>query len=229
MNYGDEFELPIVVQNQTDSDLEVDVVVQTSNLEIVGSPGRRIMVPANDRVEVRFPAQTVSAGTARFRVVVVSGAHADAQVVSLPVYTPATSEAFATYGVVDQGAIIQSIAALEDVIPQFGGLEINTSSTALQALTDAVLYLSDYRYASSDAYASRIMAISALRDVLGAFEAEGLGSPEELDATVRRDIDELSSLQNNDGGFGWWSREEASSPYSSIQAMHGSGDGFIVL
>jgi len=106
------------------------------------------------------------------------------------------------------------------VIPQFGGLEINTSSTALQALTDAVLYLSEYRYASSDAYAGRILAISALRDVLGAFEAEGLASPAELDATVRRDITELSALQNSDGGFGWWSRNRPSSPYQSIQAMH---------
>ena len=146
LNYGDEFDLPIVVQNQTDSAMEVDLVVQTSNLELAGSPGRRVTVPANDRVEVRFPARTNSPGTARFRAVAVSGDHADAQIVALPVYTPATSEAFATYGVVDEGAVVQSIAALRDVIPQFGGLEINTSSTALQALTDAVLYLSDYRY-----------------------------------------------------------------------------------
>ena len=220
LNYGDEFELPIVVQNQTGSAMEIDVVVQTSNLELVGSAGRRIVVPANDRVEVRFPARTIAPGTARFRAAAVSGAHADAQEVSLPVYTPATSEAFATYGVVDQGAVIQPVAAPQDVIPQFGGLEINTSSTALQALTDAVLYLAGYRYASSDAYAGRIMAISALGDVLAAFEAEGLPSPGELDATVRRDIAELSSLQNGDGGFGWWSRNQVSPPYSSIQAMH---------
>ena len=220
LNYGDEFELPIVVQNQTDSAMEVDVVVQTSNLELAGSPGRRVTVPANDRVEVRFSARADSPGTARFRAAAVSGDHADAQIVALPVYTPATSEAFATYGVVDQGVVVQPLAAPRGVIPQFGGLEINTSSTALQALTDAVLYLSGYRYASADAYASRILAISALRDVLGAFEAEGLASPAELDAAVRRDITELSALQNSDGGFGWWARNRPSSPYQSIQAMH---------
>ena len=220
LNYGDEFELPIVVHNQTDSAMEVDVVVQASNLELAGSPGRRITVPANDRVEVRFPARTSSPGTARLRAVAVSGGHADAQVVSLPVYTPATSEAFATYGVIDEGAVVQSITAPGDVIPTFGGLEVNTSSTALQALTDAVLYLADYRYASSDAYAGRILAVSALRDVLGAFEAEGLASPDELDAAVCRDIVELSALQNSDGGFGWWTRNGPSSPYQSIQAMH---------
>ena len=243
LNFGDEFELPIVVQNQTEVAMVVDLVVQTSNLELVGPAGRRILVPANDRVEVRFAARTDSAGTARFRAaamsctlagaqVVSTGAEsppvalsevscdADAQVVSLPVYTPATSEAFATYGVVDEGTVIQPVTAPDDVFPQFGGLEINTSSTALQALTDAVLYLARYRYGSSDAYASQIMAISALRDVLAAFEAEGLAGPDELDALVRFDIARLSSLQNSDGGFGWLSRNQDSFPYSSIQAMH---------
>ncbi len=220
LNFGDEFDLPVVVQNQTDAPMDVDVVVEASNLQLLGSPGRRVAVPANDRVEVRFPARTTSPGEARLRAAAVSGGHADAQVVALPVYTPATSEAFAAYGVVDEGAVFQPIAAPTGVIPQFGGLEVNTSSTALQALTDAVLYLADYRYASSDAYASRILAIAALRDVLGAFEAEGLGSPDELDAAVRRDIAELSALHNYDGGFGWWSRRAGSNPYASIQAMH---------
>ncbi|MCY3661555.1 MAG: hypothetical protein OXH28_01870 [bacterium] len=220
LNYGDEFELPIVVQNQTDTAMEVDVVVQASNLELVGSAGRRVVVPANDRVAVLFRARTNAPGVARFRVAAVSAAHADAQVVSLPVYTPATSEAFATYGVVDRGAVIQPVVAPQDVIPQFGGLEVNTSSTALQALTDAVLYIAGYRYGSCDGYAGRIMAISALRDVLAAFEAEGLPSPEELDAAVRHDIAALSSLQNYDGGFGWWRRGGRSYPYPSIQAMH---------
>ena len=219
LNYGDEFELPIVVQNQTEIAMEVDVVVQTANLELVGPAGRRVVVPANDRVAVGFRARTNAPGVARFRATAVSAAHADAQVVSLPVYTPATSEAFATYGVVDEGAVIQPIAAPEGVIPQFGGLEVNTSSTALQALTDAVLYVAGYRYGSCDGYAGRIMAISALRDVLAAFEAEGLPSPEELDAVVRHDIAALSSLQNYDGGFGWW-RRGRSYPYPSIQAMH---------
>ncbi len=226
LNFGDRFELPIVVQNQTGSPAEVDVVVQASNLMLEGTPtlgataGKRITVPANDRVEVRFDASTSSVGTARFRVAAVSGDNADAQVVSLPVYTPATSEAFATYGVLDSGVVGYSLVGPQDVFSQFGGLEVNTSSTALQTLTDAVLYLAEYRYASADAYASRILAISALRDVLDAFDAEGLPSAAELDAAVRSDISELAALQHGDGGFGWWARKGISYPYPSIQAMH---------
>ena len=66
---------------------------------------------------------------------------ADAAEVSLPVYTPATTEAFATYGVIDEGAAAQAVKAPEGVFKEFGGLEVQTSSTQLQELTDAFIYV----------------------------------------------------------------------------------------
>ena len=104
LNFGDKVELPVVVQNQTNEPMTVDVVVRAANLELP-TPGLRVDVPANDRVEVRFPASTQMAGTARLQVAAVSGKYADAAIVELPVYTPATTEAFATYGVIDAGAV----------------------------------------------------------------------------------------------------------------------------
>jgi uncharacterized protein YfaS (alpha-2-macroglobulin family) len=221
LNFGDRFELPIVLQNQTDEPLAVEVVLQTGNLELIGSAGQRVTIPARDRVEVRFPATTVMAGTARFQVAAVSGTYADAATVELPVYTPATTEAFATYGVVDEGAVAQPVAAAgDDVYLQFGGLEVSTSSTALQALTDAVLYLVSYRYECSEQLASRILAVSALRDVLTAFSAEGLPSAAEMEKAVERDIERLQGLQNWDGGFPYWRRGRESIPFNTIHVAH---------
>ncbi|MDJ0960345.1 MAG: alpha-2-macroglobulin family protein [Acidimicrobiia bacterium] len=220
LNFGDAFEVPVVIQNQTDTDLEVDAVIQTSNLTLTAGAGRRVTVPANDRIEVRFPAAAEDAGTARLRVAAIGGTYADAASVSLPVYTPATTEAFATYGVVDDGVIAQPVLTPEAVVPQFGGLEINTSSTALQALTDAVIYLNDYRYASSDGLASRILAIAALRDVLDAFDADGLPPAAELAARVDGDITALLALQTDRGGFAIWRSSNQDVPYHSIQATH---------
>jgi alpha-2-macroglobulin len=233
LNFGDVFELPVVVQNQTDADMTVDLVLQTENLDIApGGAGKEVVVPANDRVEVRFPVSAAEAGTARFRVAGVSGDAADAATIELPVYTPATAEAFATYGVLDDGSTLQPVSAPTDVFPQFGGLDITTSSTSLQALTDAVLYLSEYPYETSDAMASRILAISSLRDVLDAFDAPGLPSPDALNAAVKADIDRLVALQNDDGGFPYWEHGRESDPYNSIQATHAlviaKADGFAV-
>jgi len=216
LNFGDMFELPIVVQNQTDEEMDVSVVVQGSNI-VLGDgaevSGQSVTVPANDRVEVRFPAETANAGTTRFQIAVASDDFADAAAAELPVFTPATTEAFATYGVIDEGAVAQPVAAPEGVFPQFGGLEVNTSSTALQALTDAVLYLTAYPYDCSEQLASRILAVAALRDVLTAFEAEQLPPPEELEAAVARDIESLQGMQNFDGGFPVWTRGRESKPY----------------
>ncbi len=226
LNFGDRFELPVVLQNQTDEPMAVEVVVRASNLELTGVTGNlpaagvRVTVPARDRIEVRFPAAAQMAGTARLQIAAVAGEFADAATIELPVYTPATSEAFATYGVIDEGVLAQPIGAPQGVFPQYGGLEITTSSTALQALTDAVLYLVAYPFECTEQMASRILGIAALRDVLAAFEADGLPSPSEMATAVQRDIDMLQKLQNDDGGFPYWRRGQESIPFNTIHAAH---------
>ena len=219
LNFGDRFELPVILQNQTDQPLEVSVAARATNLELLNA-GLRVTVPANDRVEVRFPASTNLAGTARIQVVAVSGDFSDAATLELPVYTPATTEAFATYGVIDEGVTAQPVLSPSGVFPQYGGLEIGTSSTALQALTDAVLYLVSYPFECSEQLASRILAVSALRDVLTAFQADGLPAPAEMESAVSRDIKRLQSLQNSDGGFPTWRRGFDSIPFNTIHVAH---------
>jgi uncharacterized protein YfaS (alpha-2-macroglobulin family) len=219
LNFGDKFELPVILQNQTNLPMTVDVAARAANLEL-GNAGQRVTIPANDRVEVRFPAATVKAGNARVQFAAVSGNYADAATVELPVYTPATTEAFATYGVIDDGAIAQPVQYPTGVFPQYGGLEISTSSTALQSLTDAILYLVAYPFECSEQLASRILAVASLRDVLTAFKAEGLPAPAEMEAAVSRDIERLQGMQNYDGGFPYWRRGFESSPFNTIHVTH---------
>ncbi len=238
LNFGDRFELPVVLQNQTDTAMTVDVVVRGANIVLcqtfevcetskVSAIGQRVTVPANDRVEVRFPAETVSAGTARFQVAAVQQPgiserppSTDAAQFELPVWTPATTEAFAVYGELDNGATAQPVIAPSNVFKQFGGLEISTSSTALQALTDAVLYLVAYPFECSEQLASRILAVAALRDVLTAFQAGGLPPAKEIDAAVARDVTRLQAMQNEDGGWPVWRRGQRSWPFYSIHATN---------
>ena len=221
LNFGDRFELPVVVQNQTDQAMRVDVAVRATNAELTDGAGRRVTVPARDRVEVRLPASANRAGTARFQVGVVSGRWTDAAEISLPVWTPATTEAFATYGEIDSStAIMQPVKAPSNVFPQFGGLEITTSSTQLQALTDAMLYLMAYPYECSEQLASRILAVAALRDVLTAFKVKDMPTPEEMLKAVTRDIERLKGRQSDNGSFGFWRRDDYQWPYVSVHVAH---------
>lgn len=214
--WGDTFELPVVVQNQSDVPLDVEVAVRAGNATLTAGAGRRLVVAGNDRAEVRFPAVTDAVGQARFEVAAASGSDADAVTVTLPVWSPATTEAYALHGVLDEGALDQPVSAPIGAVPSFGGLEITTSSTGFAALGDAVVYLLAYPFECAEQLASRVLAIAALRDVLAAFGSDGQASPAEMEAAARRDIETLATRQCRDGGFGWWRRNEESWPYISV-------------
>lgn len=228
LNFGDKFELPVVVQNQTDAPVEVGVVARATNATIEEPSSKRVKIAPNDRVEVRFNAATVKPGTARFQIGIASGGFSDASQVELPVYTPATTEAFATYGEIDDGAppsaagsspsIAQPVKMPPGVFPQFGGLEITTSSTQVQALTDALLYLVKYPFECNEQIASRVLAVSALRDVLQAFKATGMPSAAALEASMKVDFEKLKRHQHGNGGWGFW--QENPWPYLSIHVTH---------
>lgn len=220
LNYGDRFQLPVVLQNQTAQALIADVVVRASNAKLSGPEGLRVEVPANDRVEVRFAAAAAEPGTARFQVGAASRAGSDASQVDLPVWTPATSEAFATYGVIDQGAAMQPVRMPSNVYTEVGQLEVTTSSTGLQGLTDAVLYLVRYPFDCNEQVSSRMLAIAALRDVLGAFQADGLPPKEKLVATVTADIAQLARRQHPSGGWDYWRRDREPEPYVSVHVTN---------
>ncbi|HEY2865445.1 MAG TPA: alpha-2-macroglobulin family protein, partial [Pyrinomonadaceae bacterium] len=233
MNFGDKIDLPVVVQNQTDQDLAVDIAIRATNAELTGGnpsgskgvnvDGKKILIKANDRAEVRFPVAAVKAGTARFQIAVSSGKFSDAAEISLPVWTPATTEAFATYGTTDEnGTIIQPVQTPGDVFPQFGGLEVTTSSTQLQELTDAFIQLYRYPYECSEQISSRMISIAALRDVLTAFKAKEMPTPDEVNASFEKDIAILKSRQRDDGSFGLWKkdRERYEYPFLTVHVAH---------
>lgn len=223
MNFGDKIELPVVVQNQTDKEMTVNVAVRATNATLTNGGGKKVVVPANDRVEVRFPVSAEKAGTARFQIAVTSGKWSDAAEISLPVWTPATTEAFATYGTTDEnGAIIQPVQTPGDVWSQFGGLEVTTSSTQLQELTDAFIYLYRYPYECSEQVSSRMISIAALRDVLKAFKAKDMPTDAEITRSMDKDIEILKGRQREDGSFGLWgrARQRYEFPFMSAHVAH---------
>lgn len=220
LNMGDQFELPVVVQNQTEQPMTVDVAVRGVNTAFTKGRGRRVTIPAGDRVEVRFPAESIKPGTARFQVAVLSGRYADAQSIAIPVYTPASGESFATYGVVDSGATRQAVQLPKNVRLDQGGLDITTTSTALSELTDAAIYLHEYPFACAEQIASRVISTVSLRDILVAFKAPNVPSDAAMNASLDADIKRLTDLQNPSGGFGFWTRGEREWPYLGVHVAH---------
>lgn len=227
---GDQFELPVVLQNQTAQPLAVQLAARASLLKwqsAVGNTttGLQVTVPPLQRVEVRLPATAPVAGQAHVQLAVTAGNFSDAAALTLPIWTPATRESHASYGVLDAASgkdavVLQPLRVPQGVAPQYGGLQVTTTSTALQGLSDAVLYLIDYPYGCSEQIASRVMAVAALRDVLTALGGTVLPAKETLDAAMARDLAELAKIQNEDGSFGFWKRGDRPWPVLGIHVAH---------
>lgn len=221
LNFGDRCEMPVLIQNQTDRPMPVRLACRASNLKLENArAGFSVNVPAHDRVQVNVPLATRAVGRGHLQIAASSGDFADAAEVDFPVWTPATTEAFATYGEIDQGGISQPVDPPSDVYPEVGGLEVSTSSTALTELTDAFIYLQNYPYECCEQLASRVLSTVALAPVLQAFDAPGVPGPNQLKVRLAADIKKLEGLQNSDGGWDYWERGRPSIPYCSLHVAH---------
>ncbi|MBI4748315.1 MAG: hypothetical protein HY774_07480 [Acidobacteria bacterium] len=220
LNHGDQCEFPVVIQNQTSSPQDVKVVIRSNRIEFSESGGQHVTVPANDQLEIRFPGTATQVGDAHYQVAALAGDFTDAVSGKIPIYTPATTEATATYGEVDSGGVTQPVELPSNVYSEYGGLEISTSSTQLQELTDAALYLVNYPYDCSEQIASRLLSVAALHDVLTAFQSSDLPPTNILFEKVLLDLHRLRSLQHRDGGFSYWRTDDKSLPFISVHVAH---------
>ncbi|MBN2716284.1 MAG: Ig-like domain-containing protein [Deltaproteobacteria bacterium] len=236
LNFGDRFEFPVVVQNTSNAPQTVEVAITGTNVafgeslqsleisakgsHIPGQAGKKIDVPAGASAEVRFAAVAQTPGTAGFVIAASSQNSSDSATVNIPIWTPATTEAFATYGSVTDGNVYQKVKAPDEAWKQFGGLTVTTSSTGLQALTDAFIYLVDYPYECSEQLASKIIAIATLKDVLKAFDVSDMPSDEELKRVMGEALKRLEARQNWNGEFGMWRKESVSYPWISVHVAN---------
>jgi uncharacterized protein YfaS (alpha-2-macroglobulin family) len=236
LNHGDETALPVLVRNQTGQCRTVTVGLRSNRLEVEAPQVKVVELPANGRGEVRFSATAGQAGETAVQVLAATesekgdseASHTDAIQRRLPVYTPATTEAFASYGSIegDGEAIAQPIEVPTDALSGYGEVSVTTSSTILQALTDAVVYLVEYPYNCTEQLASRVLTVGALQKVLSSFEANGLPPADELRERVFEDIDALLRRQRRGGGFGYWREDGRTWPFVSVHALHALGVSF---
>jgi len=234
-NVGDHFELPVVIQNISDKSIQTDIALRAQNLYAENAnqkntdsknvnslmhQGFRIEVPANDRVEVRFPVKPKSPGVAEGDIVIHGDDHFDAAHFSFPVWTPLAQESEAIYGEIVEGVHSYPVNFPSNLVAGFGGINIQTSSTALNTLGDAYLYLRDYPYSCSEQIASRVLAVSALGSLLDNLDAAKSESKAERLSQLKRDVKALLSRQKHNGSFGLWSQQTAEHSYATIHVIH---------
>jgi uncharacterized protein YfaS (alpha-2-macroglobulin family) len=221
LSFGDSAELPVVIENTADSPAEVRLGARATHVAFTAGRGRTLTVPAHDRVEVRLPIHASAPGSAVFQLVAQSDAAADAAQIGLPIWTPATDEAFTGYASAATDTLLaQPILLPHDVFAEVGGLELSTSATQLSSLTDALRYLLSYPYQCTEQRASRMLGLLALREVLASLHATGVPAPDEAEALLRADVAQLLATQNADGSFPTWEKGREGQAFHTLHVRH---------
>ena len=218
LNQGDTFALPVVVQNLDSQPRTIDVAVRAANLGQTGPAGKRVTVAPGQRAEVRFDFATAERGTAAIQTIASSGSFVDATTISVPIYEPATTESFATYGTVDDAPKFEQLAVPKNIFTDVGGVEVEVASTQLQSLVDAFWYLYAYPYECAEQRSSRMLATASMLDVLEAFAKTGRATRTDIEKQIKYDTQKLVRDQRPDGGWGYFTGMD-SDPYVTQQVL----------
>ncbi len=227
LNLGDQAEISMVLQNLTNKEQKVQLALRSDKLDI-SDPGKEVVVPADERLEVRFPAKAISLGIAQLQCAMTTDTYCDATECSLPVLMPAKSETIAQNGVLggaNEGdaqtlARVEPLVIPDNVFDNLGGLTLSTSNSAISGLADSIKYLRDYPYQFTEQISARLLVLLSMNDQISILPISNEKEKEHTKASIRRDIEQLCSRQEPDGSFRDWEGNSAPrSPFASIQTI----------
>jgi uncharacterized protein YfaS (alpha-2-macroglobulin family) len=226
MVVGDHVMLAAVVQNNTANALQGTALMQATGftLDEPGSASQPVSVPANGRARLEWWGTTEDVASASLRFSVQAGGLQDAVLVShgaLPILRYSAPQAFATSGTLaTAGQRLELVSLPVTFDAHTGSLSVELDPSLAAAMVDALEALENYPYDSSEAILSRFLPNLVTYTTLQSFAIDSPDLKARLDRTVAESIQHLLTLQNSDGGWGWWVENE-SDPYITSYVLFG--------
>ena len=218
---GDKAHFGGVVHNTGKAGGKATVSIESLDPQILSfsSTSQSVQVNPSAATEVRFDAEAKAVGIARVRMRVQMGRENDAFEDIIPVRVLVSPETVAAYGEAKPRAE-EKLEIPADVVPTFGGMQLDLSSTAMVGLAEGARYLIEYPYGCAEQRSSRALALMLAADLGEAFELPGIDAGKEK-VTVQTNLNELSKFQCYDGGFAFWPGDcSATSPYLTSYVLH---------
>ncbi len=212
---GDHAPIAALVQNNTDTDLTVNVSLDANGFRL-DDPVRAsqmVTIPGGGRVRVEWwgTAQDVDQIDLVFSAQASDATGNLLQDVTrpalgaLPVLRYVAPQSFGTAGILDQaGELLESVSLPRSFDPKGGQLEIEVAPTLGGALLRALDILEDHPYPTTDQLISRFLPALEIYSVMQEFDLEKPELRSRLDRALDEALIQLAERQNDDGGWGWW-------------------------
>lgn len=217
---GDQLTAGTVVNLRTARAREVKVESQSDGIELRGRRDQQLAIESGRGVEARFPfavARSATAGdSVTFRFRASAGRDVDAVQKRVVVRADYRPRAYVASGVVRDTASVELLLP-EGIDPARSRLELSVGGSPLAIARGAWEYLHVYPYYCTEQTTSTGMPLVAL------YRAKQLGGADlELPARARHDlelaVELLSKRQRSDGGIGYWSPTDWTTPWLSAYA-----------
>ena len=172
-------------------------------LDFTAGARQALQIAAGGAVEVRFDAAGKKIGRARVQMTVKLANETDAFEDVIPVEVLASPETVAAYGETTDARAAESLTFPEGIVPGFGGLHVELSSTAMVGLGEGARYLVEYPYGCAEQRASRAAAMVLAADLGDAFSLPGMETAK-IRPAAQQTLKELERFQCPSGGFAYW-------------------------
>jgi hypothetical protein len=223
---GDHVQLATIVQNNTRTELEVSVNLQSNGvvLDDPASISRKVTLPAGGRERLEWWGRVDDVPSVDLVFSAVSGELSDASRPAngaLPVLRFMAPQTFSTAGQLDEaGERLELVSLPRSFNPDAGQLKVELAPSLAGSMFAALDVLEHYPYACTEQTVSRFLPNLETYRVLLEF---GIDSPDlraRLDRTLQEGLQALLASQKPDGGWGWWSGGE-SDAYISAYVLLG--------
>ncbi len=216
---GDVVEAGVIVHNYSDRDGMVKVQASAAGAAMDDRAVKEINLKKGGSQEVRYRFRITENKTGRFTFKAAMNNLTDGVELNIPLKIPAYTETVALYGSATENHAEELIVP-GNIYDEYGGVEVQTSSTALVDLDGGIKYLFEYPYGCLEQKTSRALPIILFGDVVRAFGLKGLpDGKNSIEEVVQEYLDEVPKYQNFGGGFSYWVGGDYPSPYVSVYAI----------
>lgn len=254
----DEIVLSGLIRNDHDVALamEVELAIDGSAAELVDEGIRSIEIPAGKEMRLDWTARAVASGEVSVSLSALSSVESDAMMLRVPVLAYGIDKVV-TQVHTSQGAseVFEiPIDLPDDRRISSTALEVTLSPSLASTMLDALPYLVEFPYGCTEQTTSRFlpavmvartmreMGISledvakkrrdlAQADLLNSGKIAPVYDQRRLESIVEAGVRRLRSMQNSDGGFGWWAQDRSSlrlSAYVVYGLSEARAAGFMV-
>ncbi len=225
LSVGDRALFGAVVTSQLPTAGDATITIRSLDpgvLEFGAVAEQTIPIRANGSIESRFDAVAKAIGRARVQMTVRLGNETDAFEDVIPVEVLVSPETVAAYGQLagETQKATETLTIPERVVPGYGGLSVEMSSTAMVGLGEGARYLVEYPYGCAEQRGSRALALLLAADLGDAFTLPGMDTAK-MRPAVQQTLKELERFQCADGGFAYWPGVcESRSAYLTSYILH---------